>query len=46
MVMSLGKVFEPFLAQRPICVLARGVWEHLCKADTIDAVWARTAEGP
>src|SRR5262249_41838552 len=44
MTMSLGKVFEPFVAQRPICVMARGVLEHLFNADKIDALFARTAE--
>jgi hypothetical protein len=28
MAMSLGKVFEPFVEQRPICVMARGVLEN------------------
>src|SRR5712691_4500973 len=44
MTMSLGKVFEPFVAQRPICVRARGALENLCNADKIDALCARTAE--
>jgi hypothetical protein len=44
MVMSLGKVFEPCMEQRPICVMARGVLEHLCNADKSDALCARTAE--
>ena len=44
MSMSLGKVFEPFIAQRPICVMARGVLEHLFHAERIDALFARTAE--
>ena len=33
MSMALGKVFEPFAEQRPICVMARGVLEHLFNAD-------------
>src|SRR5262245_3529128 len=44
MAISLGKVFEPFMEQRPICVMARGVLENLFNADRIDAVFARTAE--
>ena len=44
MSMSLGTVFEPFVEQRPICVMARGVVEHLCNAARIDALFARTAE--
>jgi hypothetical protein len=44
MAISLGKVFEPFVAQRPICVMARGVLENLCNAERSDALFARTAE--
>ena len=44
MTISLGKVFEPFVEQRPICVMARGVLENLFNADKIDALFARTAE--
>jgi Transposase DDE domain len=43
MAMSLGKVCEPFVEQRPICVMARGVLENLFNADKIDALFARTA---
>src|SRR5437870_8455388 len=44
MTIALGKVFEPFVEQRPICVMARGVLENLFNADKIDALFARTAE--
>jgi len=44
MSISLGTVFEPFVEQRPICMMARGVVEHLCNAARIDALFARTAE--
>ena len=44
MSISLGKVFEPFVEQRPICVMARGVLEHLFHAERIDALFERTAE--
>src|SRR5712691_1081568 len=44
MALTLGKVFEPFIAQRPICVMARGVLENLFNAERIDALFARTAE--
>jgi hypothetical protein len=44
MAISLGKVFEPFIEQRPICVMARGVLENLFNADKIDALFVRTAE--
>ncbi len=29
MALALGTVFEPFVEQRPICVMARGVLEYL-----------------
>lgn len=44
MSISLGKVFEPFVEQRPICVMARGVLEHLFHAERLKALFARTAE--
>src|SRR6266436_1924803 len=44
MAISLGKVFEPFVEQRPIGVMARGVLENLFNAEKIDALFARTAE--
>src|SRR5438132_4717946 len=44
MAISLGKVFELFVEQRPMCVMARGVLEHLCNATRIDALFARTAD--
>ena len=43
MAISLGKVVEPFVEQRPICVMARGVLEHRFNAEKIDALFARTA---
>jgi hypothetical protein len=44
MSMALGKVFEPFGQQRPICGMARGVLAHRCNAERIDALVARTAK--
>src|SRR2546425_84061 len=44
MSISLGTVFEPFVEQRPICVMARGVLENLFNAARIDELFARTAE--
>jgi len=44
MTLALGKVFEPFVEQRPICVMARGVLEYLFNAERIDALFARTAK--
>jgi len=46
MALALGKVFEPFVEQRPICVMARGVLEYLFNAERIDALFARTAKVP
>ena len=44
MSMTFGKVFEPFVNERPICVMARGVLENLLNPERIDALFARTAE--
>ena len=44
MALALGKVFEPFVEQRPIWVRARGVWEPLGNAERSDALFARTAK--
>jgi hypothetical protein len=41
--MLLNSVFEPFLAQRPICVMARGVLENLLDPRRIDDLFERTA---
>jgi hypothetical protein len=46
MSMALGKVCEPGVAQRPICVMARGVLEPRCHAERIDALCARPANVP
>lgn len=42
--MLLGKVFEPFVQQRPICVMARGVLENILSPRRIDELFERTAE--
>jgi IS4 transposase len=44
MAIALEEVFEPFIAQRPICVMARGVLENLFHAEKLDALFARMAE--
>jgi hypothetical protein len=44
MSMALGTEFEPFVEQRPICGMARGVLEHLFNAERIDALFARPAK--
>ena len=41
--MWLDTVFAPFVKERPICVMARGVLERLLDADRIDALFERTA---
>lgn len=42
--MLLGKVFEPFIEKRPVCVMARGVLERLFDAERIDDLFERTAD--
>ena len=41
--MLFDTVFAPFVKERPICVMARGVLERLLDADRLDALFARTA---
>ena len=43
MTIALGQVFEPFVTQRPIGVMARGMLDNLFNAARIDALFARTA---
>src|SRR6187200_921697 len=42
--MLLDKVFEPFIKEAPICVMARGVLTRLLDPQRIDALFARTAQ--
>lgn len=42
--MLLSKIFEPFVARRPICVMARGVLERMLDAERIDKVFEQTAQ--
>jgi hypothetical protein len=42
--MILDTIFAPFVQERPICVMARGVLERLLDAQRIEALFARTAE--
>jgi hypothetical protein len=44
MSLSLGKVFQPFVEKRPICVMGRGVLENLFNTEQIDALFERTAQ--
>lgn len=41
--MVLDTVFAPFIKERPICVMARGVFERLLDADRSDTLFAHTA---
>jgi hypothetical protein len=42
--MILESVFEPFVKQRPVCVLARGILERLMDPARIDELFKKTAE--
>lgn len=42
--MLLKKVFQTFVEQRPVCVMARGVLERLLDPQRIDALFERTAQ--
>jgi hypothetical protein len=42
--MLLSNTFGPFLAQRPLCVMARGALEHLLDPAHLDALFERTAD--
>ncbi len=42
--MLLDKVFEPFIKETPICVMARGVLQRLLDPPRLDALFARTAQ--
>jgi hypothetical protein len=42
--MLLHRVFEPFLKNRPVCMMARCALERLLDADQLDALFAETAE--
>ncbi len=41
---AFGKMFQPFVEQRPIAVMARGVLENLFNPEKIDALFERTAQ--
>ena len=42
--MLLDKVFEPFLKETPICVMARGVLQRILDPQHLDALFARTEQ--
>lgn len=39
-----AKVFSPFIEERPICVMARGVLESLLNADRLNELFERCAK--
>src|SRR5947209_15759009 len=41
--MLLDKVFEPFVKEKPICVMARGVLQRILDPQQIDQLFTRTA---
>lgn len=44
MSLTFGELFRPFVEERPICVMARGVLEHLLNPERINALFERTAK--
>jgi hypothetical protein len=42
--MILDSVFRPFVEQRPVCVLARGILERLLDPDRLDRLFEATAQ--
>ena len=42
--MLLGKVFQAFVEQRPVCVMARGILERLFDPARIDALFCQSAK--
>jgi hypothetical protein len=42
--MILGDIFRPFVEEKPICVMARGVLECLLQPQRLDALFERTAQ--
>lgn len=42
--MVLDTIFAPFVKERPLCVMARGILERLLDAQCLDDLCARPAE--
>jgi hypothetical protein len=42
--MSLNKVFEPFIKEKPICVMARATLQRILDPQQLDQLFERTAE--
>ena len=44
MSIALGGVFQQFISERPVCVMARAVLERILDTDRIDELFERTAQ--
>ena len=44
MAFAFGRVFQPFIKERPIAVMARATLENLLNPEKIDELFERTAE--
>ena len=42
--MLLSEIFRPFVQEKPLCVMARGVLERMLDASCLDALFQRTAQ--
>lgn len=42
--MVLSEIFQPFIAEKPVCVMARAVLERMLDASRLDALFERTAQ--
>jgi hypothetical protein len=42
--MLLGKIFEPFVEKRPVCVMARALLERIFDPERLNALFEQTAE--
>src|SRR5262249_61856087 len=40
----LGRLFQPFVEKRPVCVMARGILERVLDPQRIDRLFADTAQ--
>ena len=44
MSLTFGKVYQPFIEKRPICVMARGALQNLLNPERINELFERTAQ--
>ena len=42
--MVLSDIFQPFVEEKPVCVMARGVLERLLAPECLDSLFERTAQ--